>query len=226
MLICNMLTQKKYNWRLIIMKKFIKTCFVTLSALSMFTVTFYSQGVKEASAATQESQYLTDYQVKEINQTLEELRIEANNKLANHEEDFTLSKKVSSTNKPIILSFKSSPTENTTKNKTIAPLASREKSYQAYIENTAGLNFSHKLYGSFVYENGQITGHSKQVSQTGWAYSKTHSTWSDILDKSVIDVHSIGSFSALQYFKEYKTELTVKLLGSGDYRITRAKIII
>lgn len=208
------------------MRKFIKNSFVALSALSMFAVSFYSPGAKEVSAATQESQYLTDYQVREINQSLEELRIEANEKLANHEENFTLSKKVPSTNKPVILSFESSPTENKTQNKAMAPLASREKSYQAYIENTAGFDFSHKLYGSFVYEGGQITGHSKKASQTGWAYSKSHTTWSDILDKSVVDVYSVGSFSALEFFKEYKTELNVKLLGSGDYMITRAKIVI
>lgn len=55
-------------------------------------------------------------------------------------------------------------------------------------------------------------------------YSESHSTWIDVLDPSVWVVQSHGKFKALKYLAEYNTYLTVKLLGSGDYRIERAAI--
>ncbi|MFX8004441.1 hypothetical protein ABTK66_18870, partial [Acinetobacter baumannii] len=83
----------------------------------------------------------------------------------------------------------------------------------------------HKLYGQFTYSGGKLKGATKNVELSGWAYEKSHDTPPiDKLDPSVWEVKSTGTFKALKYLKEYKTYLVVRLLGSGDYRITKAKV--
>ncbi|WP_183030248.1 hypothetical protein [Clostridium sp. 1xD42-85] len=55
-------------------------------------------------------------------------------------------------------------------------------------------------------------------------YSESDKTWIDKLDPSVWEVRSHGKFKALKYLDEYNTYLTVQLLGSGNFRVTRASI--
>lgn len=70
-----------------------------------------------------------------------------------------------------------------------------------------------------------MSGATKNVEVTGWAYDKSHDTPPiDKLDASVWEVKSTGTFKALKVLKEWKTYLVIRLNGSGDYRITKAKI--
>ncbi|CDQ18561.1 hypothetical protein SAMN05192559_101827 [Halobacillus karajensis] len=85
-------------------------------------------------------------------------------------------------------------------------------------------NFEHRLAGEFIYSGGKINGATKNVDMSGAMYSESHKTWIDKLDSSVWDVHSNGTFKALKYFAEYNTYISVRLLGSWDYRITRSSI--
>lgn len=157
---------------------------------------------------------------------------EANEQLADGKEKVLVSKKVDGLDEPIQLGFENDSIEANNKfsskslvGKSVSVQAVKSKSYKAYIKNTAGLDFSHTLYGQFTYDAGKLKGATKNVTLSGWAYEKSHDTPPiDKLDPSVWEVKSTGTFRGAKILKEYKTYLVVRLLGSGDYTITKAKI--
>lgn len=213
-----------------------------LKYLSIFALAFvftFSTFLSTSSAKSPESSegYLTPEQVVELNLVLEELKNEANKKLENGSENFTVSSDVSFSDTPVSFTFdsqnensdvellNSESQDNTASSLAINALASQEKSYTATVSNTAGFNFSHRLYGSFVYGNGKVSSYTKYAELVGAMYYKSHDTTGVVLDPSVIEVHSDATFEAFRYFTEYKTLITIRLLGSGDYRVTELKIV-
>ena len=174
----------------------------------------------------QEKGYPTVEEIKQMNEALDKMVIEANKKLEAGETEIFLEEEIGETDETVSLSFKSEnvfPSDQKTGIQLLAA-PSGKKIYYASVKNTAGFNFSHQLAGEFSYGGGKIKGATKDVDLTGAMYSESHNTWIDILDPSVWVVQSHGKFKALKYLAEYNTYLTVKLLGSGDYRIERASI--
>ncbi|WP_339261886.1 hypothetical protein [Lysinibacillus sp. FSL K6-3209] len=179
-------------------------------------------------------EFPTVHEIDKANEALDELVVQANENLANGIESFYLRKSVE--NGFIELTFTSYEVTpfltnpyNAANTKflastTAAASAVKKKVYSAYVKNTIGWNFQHVLAGEFTYSNGKIMGATKDARLTGLVYSESHNTWIDVLDPSVWYVHSHGNFKAFKYLVEYNTYLSVQLLGSGNYRITRAEI--
>ncbi|WP_205002786.1 hypothetical protein [Scopulibacillus daqui] len=164
---------------------------------------------------------LTKNQKDELNNALEDLRKKANQKLAKNDENFTVSEKVN--NKNISFSFYSEPTLERN-GLVLAAASQRQKSYSATVKNTAGFNFSHRLYGTFLYGKGKVGKYTKHVDLSGPFYSKSASTHSKRIDSSVVEVSSNGKFKALKYAPvEYTTSIIVRLYGSGTYRILKLR---
>lgn len=204
------------------MKTFLK--YLSLVALALvLTVSTFSTSSSAASKKkqTEGEGYLTPEQVVEMNAALQILKDQANEKLAAGEENFTVSTEVSYSEEPVTMTFESNQTNQT---RSLA-LATQEKSYSATVSNTNGFNFSHRLYGSFVWGSGKVNTYTKYAALEGPTYYKTHVTTATRLDPSVVEVHSEGNFEAFRYFTEYKTAITIRLLGSGTYTVTEARII-
>jgi len=203
---------------------------VIVSLVLIFTFSLSSTPQKtHAMDRTVKPHQLTQMQIEEVNKKLDELRIEANKKLANHEDHFTLSKKLSFSDLPISIEVDTSPSTNNSLNTIssfeITPYASKSKSYSVTVKNTAGFNFSHKFYGDFVYSSGKVTSWSHHTEMTGWIYSKSHEYHADRIDSSVVELTDEGHFQALKYAPiEYETLIVVGLYGSGDYRILKASL--
>lgn len=206
------------------MKNLLK--YFSLVALA-FVLIVSSFSVSAGAATKKESQdYLTPEQVEEMNATLQVLKNEANEKLAAGEENFSVSRDVTYSDEPLTFTFGSQdqPVSGFS-TASIGALATAEKSYSATVSNTNGFNFSHRLYGSFVWGNGQVYSYTKYSALVGAAYYKSHSTYGSRLDSSIVDVHSNGTFEAFRYFTEYKSAITIRLTGSGTYRVTELRLI-
>lgn len=181
-----------------------------------------------ASAETSKSpneekgKYPTKKEIDAVNESLDKMIIEANEKLENGETEIHLEEKIGE--ESIELGFEVTEENQNGGVSTFAAKPSGKKNYFAYVKNTAGWNFEHRLGGSFTYSKGKVDGATKDVNMSGAMYSESHNTWIDVLDPSVWEVHSNGTFKALKYLMEYNSYLVVNLLGSGDYRITRAHI--
>lgn len=209
-----------------------KVLSIVIALASVFAFSLLS-GFSSTEASAKEinsSGYLTKDQLKEFNDVLETLRQEANTKLENHETDFTVSANVSFQEEPISLVFNTNQLDKDS-NKLLAPAntmlaaASAAKEYSATISNTAGFNFSHEVFGKFVYSGGKITSYTADANLSGFWYGKSDKTTAKELDPSVVRVTSIGTFRALKYAPvEYTTKIVVELYGSGDYRVISTSI--
>lgn len=177
---------------------------------------------KSTSSVDQEKKYPTAKEIADINEALDELVVEANKKLETDQTEISLKREIGKTNETVSLFFKSENVYDVSSSKSKYP--SGKKIYKAYVKNTAGFHFQHRLAGEFQFKGGKVTGATKDVNLTGAMYSESHNTWIDKLDPSVWVVQSHGTFRAFKFLFEYNTYLTVKLLGSGDYRIERATI--
>ncbi|PLR79247.1 hypothetical protein CU633_00475 [Bacillus sp. V3-13] len=208
-----------------------KKIIVLLLAIFMLVPTFASANTNVEEPQNKKEGLLTAQELEEINAALDKIVVKANENLDNGIEDFVVKEKIGkdtiefgfeSTNVPAILGYKS--TNLNTSISTYATAASTRKLYRASVKNTAGWNFEHILAGEFTYSGGKINGATTDVLMTGAMYTESHRTWIDKLDPSVWVVQSHGTFKALKYLVEYNTYLTVRLLGSGHYRVERAQI--
>lgn len=178
------------------------------------------------SSVDQEKGYPTAEGIVLMNEALDKMIVEANKKLEAGETEIFLEEKIGETNETVSLVFKSidvSSNKETTGIKLLAALPSGKKIYYASVSNTEGFNFQHQLAGEFTYSGGKVNGATKDANLTGYMYSESHVTWIDVLDPSIWVVQSHGKFKALKYFAEYNTYITVRLQGSGDYRVERAE---
>ncbi|MFB5663674.1 hypothetical protein [Alteribacillus sp. HJP-4] len=171
----------------------------------------------QVSAAEEEPEPLTSEQLAEINDALEDLRIEANEKLENGESDFTVSKD---------LSFGEDPIELTFEEGNEVQASNSSSNYSASVKNTAGFNFSHSISGTWTYSGGEINSVSMhEPSLTGALYGKSATQNRSELDPSIQQISSAGTFKALKYAPvEYKTNLVVQIDGGGNYRVIKATI--
>ncbi|MCM3396769.1 hypothetical protein M3638_02810 [Oceanobacillus profundus] len=177
------------------------------------------------SSSQENGDYPTKEEIELLNESLDKMINEANKKLENGETKIVLEEKLGNSDQTIELGFEVN--DINTYNDGVQLFSSKpsgKKMYHAYVKNTAGWNFEHRLVGEFTYGGGKIKGATKDVNMTGAMYSESHNTWIDKLDPSVWEVRSHGKFKALKYLMEYNSYLTVQLLGSGDYRIARASI--
>lgn len=163
--------------------------------------------------------FLTLEQIEEMNEALDRLKDEANERLEKGEVDFSVSTNVSFQEEPIVMEFEGEESDVSTY------AAKQQKSFSHTVKNTAGFNYSHKLYGNFYYQNGKVTDYSYDTVLSGPLYGKTVSTKADRTDPSVVIVRSTGTFKALKYTPfEYTTKIDIGLYGSGHYRVLKASI--
>lgn len=119
---------------------------------------FFLSVPASTSAAEVNDELLTPQEVSKINQALEELKNEANEKLASGDTNFVVSTNTGTQSESISLSFNEEDVAGLQSNRNglIQPLAVyQEKKYSAEIKNTDGFNFGAKLTGSFTYGYGR-----------------------------------------------------------------------
>lgn len=212
------------------MKKVVSLLVASILLLPNFTSA--NSEVKNVSLDDETTEYPTVEEIEKMNEALDKIVVEANKKLENGETEFVIEEKIGDEtielgfeSRDVIPTFGSNAKTSLTSVQTYtAAAASGRKLYRANVKNTAGWDFEHIVAGEFTYGSGKIKGATMDVKQTGTMYSESHKTWIDKLDPSVWAVQSHGTFKALKYTVEYNTYLTVKILGSGSYRVERASI--
>lgn len=186
----------------------------------------------QETQATESETYPSPEQLQEINEKMEEMRNEINNRLENGETDIETSRTLSFSDEPITMgvNMEDAIAENNTDTFTTFAAGTERKTYSAYVNNTAGFNFGHSVNGSFTYQTGmyinQVTNVSRSVSLTGFWYGKTHITnvQNETADGTMKRLSSRGTFTALKYAPiQYQTNITI-IFQPGSYRITQAFI--
>ncbi|WP_060789000.1 hypothetical protein [Geobacillus zalihae] len=200
--------------------------------LLAFSFMFLMFNHETSAAEYKKNYYPTKTEIEALNQELQELVDEANERLSNGEKNIEL------TSKNLKLVFKennSLGSENIMTNQlnTMGVNASSigSKSYQAYVTNTAGFNFTHAVSGIFSWNGDYLTGVSADADLTGIMYDKSSNTTVTGLDGTIgrdakiARVTSKGTFKALKYFVTYHTTLMVDVYApTKSYRIVEAKI--
>lgn len=181
-----------------------------------------------ASAAKLEGQYLTKSEIEELNVELKQLVEEANAKLANGEENIV----VSSEN--LNFGFKKNELRPSQFNSGMSVTASSigSKSFQAYIANTKGANFTHALSGTFSWNGSFLSGVIADETLTGTMYSRSGSTSIQGVDGSIgstakiARITSKGTFTPLKYlpFPTYTKIIVDVMAPTKEYRIISAYI--
>ncbi|OAK19321.1 hypothetical protein [Bacillus wiedmannii] len=181
----------------------------------------------QASANEHENNvYPTQSEIEVLNNELQVLVEQANEKLAKGEENI----EVSSNNLKLVFNQKElfTPVQSSLSAKASAV---GSKSYQAYVANTAGFNFTHAVSGVFSWNGSNLTAVSKKADLTGPMYDKSHNTYTEGLDGTIgrdakiARITSQGTFKALKYFANYYTTLVVDVYApTKSYRIIEAKI--
>jgi|SRR5699024_786793 len=202
-----------------------KVLFGVLLSVVFVIGLFGSNTSASAAEEVDSSGKLTSEQLEEMNEALENLKNKANKKLEDGEENFVVSTNVSFQDEPLEMEFEADEVENNQALSSNSTSAVQEKNFSHTVKNTAGFNFSHRVFGSFTYESGDVNNYSADSDLTGALYSKSHNTKVDRLDSSVAKVRSSGTFKALKYAPiEYKTRIDIGLYGSGDYRVLKASL--
>lgn len=186
-----------------------------------------------ASAAEEEKSYPTDAEVEGLNQELQGLVEEVNEKLAKGEEDI----EVSSENLKVVFKQEDITNPNSHKSsqlKSMGLSASSigSKSYQAYVANTKGFNFRHGLYGTFTWNGSYLSQVTADEDLSGTMYGKSATTKVTGVDGTIGrtakigKVTSKGTFTPLKWSPvSYYTTLIVDVYApTKSYRIVTAKI--
>lgn len=208
------------------MKKII--CLIT------FCLLFLTLGTGASAASDQKGQYPTDKEIEALNKELDQLVEEANKKLERGEKNVEVSSKnlklgFKEINTLDPVNLKGNQLNSTAGVVTAAAIGS--KSYQAYVSNTAGFNFSHAVSGVFSWNGDILTALSGSADTSGPMYDRSTTTTKEALDGRMgIDakvgrVVSKGTFKALKYLKAYYTTLIVDVYApTQSYRIIEADI--
>lgn len=200
-----------------------------------FIFLLISNGV--SAAEHKKSNYPTKMEIEALNQELQGLVEEANEKLANGEENIEV------TSKNLKLGFKkddftkstSSTKDNQLNSMVTAAVVGGSKSYQAYVANTTGFNFRHAVYGNFTWNGlGVLLGVTADEDLTGAVYGKSATTRIEGVDGTIgrtakiARVTSKGTFTPAKYAPySYYTTLIVDIYGpTQSYRIVTAKISV
>lgn len=165
-----------------------------------------------------------DQSLAEINEELEVLVDQINDELESGKKSSVVSVKTDDGGTLTLGVAPVKPMESATRD-VYSPMATT-KNYSAFIGyDGIGLNFNHRVYGTYQYSGGKVGKVSHEVHQTGWGYTKTHNTYIASSDSSVKRVVSRGYFSGISIpFKQYVASLTITVYGSGNYKVTTARI--
>lgn len=193
-------------------------------SLILFTFLFVLFIGSNATSANEleKDQIPNKAEIESLNHELEILVDKANQKLEKGEKNVEVSSK----------NFKLGFKQNNLLNKSrIGINAIGSKSYQAYILNTSGWNFSHAVSGIFSWKGKYLSAVSASADLTGPLYGKSSTTTKEGLDGNigstakVARVTSKGKFKALKVFVTYHTTLMVDIYApTKSYRIVKAKI--
>lgn len=197
--------------------------------LFLITMTFIGLSIcskNSASAKTLSTQsQVNDTTIADINEATEGLIEDVNNQL--EEGKSTAIATTTAGDVTITVGLDTNKSHlNTINSLGIATLSAKTtKNYSAFVSYEGiGFDFSHKLYGTYQYSGGKVGSVTAKIEQTGWAYQKSYEKDIQKVDSSVKEVTSTGYFNAFTYGKQYVAYVDVKIFGSGDYKITRAKI--
>ncbi|WML29217.1 hypothetical protein RCG24_14615 [Neobacillus sp. OS1-32] len=202
--------------------------------LLTFAILFFLSSNGGVSAAeNRASQFPTKSEIEALNQELQELVIEANERLAHGEKNI----EVTSENLKLVFNEEDLEVPSTLNksqlNSLNAAAASKigSKSYQAYVTNTAGFNFTHAVSGVFSWNGDLLTAVSASADLTGLMYDKSSTTTKEGLDGTigknakVARVTSKGTFKALKFFVTYHTTIVIDIYAPTEsYRIIDARI--
>lgn len=168
--------------------------------------------------ATALNEYPTPREIKQLNEELQILVEQANERLENGERNI----EVYSENLKLGFIENSSIQLYSTR-------ANGSKSYQAYVGNTNGFNFRHGVFGTFTWNNKVVKAITADEDLTGPMYSKSATTKiqgeDGIIGKDAT-VSSKGTFTGLKgLLKSYYTTLVIEFYApTKSYRIITAKI--
>lgn len=208
--LCYHLTKGGYK----IMKKI-----AFLLVFGIFLVTIGSPST--TATATVLNEYPTPKEIKQLNEELQILVEQANERLENGERNL----EVYSGN--LKLGFiENSPIQ------VYSSSSIGSKSYQAYVGNTNGFNFRHAVFGTFTWNNKLVKAITADEDLTGPMYSKSATTKIQGVDGSIGkdakigSVTSKGTFTGLKgLLKSYYTTLVIEFYApTKSYRIITAKI--
>lgn len=186
-----------------------------------------------ASAAQEKRAYPTDTEIESLNQELQKLVEQANEKLANGQESI----EVSSENLKLV--FKQEDIVNSTFKKSnqldskgLSANAIGSKSYQAYVANTTGYNFRHAVHGTFTWNGSYLSQVTADEDLSGIMYGKSATTKVTGVDgvigknAKIGKVTSKGVFTPLKWspFPFYTTLVVDVYAPTKSYRIITAKI--
>ncbi|MGG0889965.1 hypothetical protein [Cytobacillus horneckiae] len=192
------------------------------------SVLFSGQGVE----ASEKEYYPSKEEIEKLNNELQNLVEEANEKLSQGEEDI----EVSSEN--LYLGFKVEDekslnrlSSSASSNK-VGIQAIGSKSYQAYVGNTTGFNFRHAVHGTFTWDGSILKAITYVEDLTGPMYSKSASTTVQGVDGTIGRTAKIGKLTSKGTFTPLKwspasfyTTLVVDFYApTKSYKIITAKV--
>lgn len=194
---------------------------IALLSLSFGFMFLFNSGSSSASAA-ELNEYPTPKEIEQLNEELQGLVEQANDRLKNGERNI----EVSSEN--LKLGFK----ENGALAKGYSTYAIGSKSYQAYVGNTTGFNFRHAVFGTFTWNNSLLKAVTADDDLTGPMYSKSATTKVVGVDGTINKdakigrITSKGTFTPLKYVPyNFYTTLVVEVYApTQSYSIITAKI--
>ncbi len=198
-----------------------KLNFFWLLSVLVISFSFFATSNHAAASTDQNIDgFLTDEEVESLNEELQVLVEQANEQLAKGENEVNLS------SENLELVFSEAPSTNGFGIQSVG-----STSYQAYVSNTKGFNFTHAVSGKFSYNKDKLTAVSYKADLTGKMYDRSSTTWVTGMDGTVgsgakiARVTSQGSFKAAKYFKGYYTTLMVDVFApTKSYKIVEAKI--
>ncbi|WP_100330319.1 hypothetical protein [Bacillus xiapuensis] len=202
--------------------------------LFMFSIGILFSMSNNEVLATESNNYPTDTDIKVLNQELEQLVEEVNERLAKGE------KNIETSSKNLKIGFKQDELINPysfSQSKNLNSMAAKgssigSKTYQAYVANTKGFNFRHAVHGTFSWKGNYLTAVTGDEDLSGKMYSRSATTKVQGVDGTIGRnakigrVTSKGTFTALKYVPiSYYTTLVVDVYApTKSYRIITAKI--
>ncbi|MCM3618513.1 hypothetical protein M3936_13065 [Sutcliffiella horikoshii] len=180
--------------------------------------------------------YPSEAEIEAMNQELEGLVEEMNERLANGEKDIEIS------SENLTVGFKemdgllpsniSTVDQQNLNSESVQASSIGSKSYQAFVANTNGFNFRHGVYGTFTWNGSVLQAVTSDEDLSGPMYSKSATTKVQGVDGSIgstakiARVSSTGKFTPLKWSPvTYTTTLIVEVNApTQSYRIITEKI--
>ncbi|KMJ59087.1 hypothetical protein AB685_08465 [Bacillus sp. LL01] len=192
--------------------------------------------LNENAAKAEGKHYPTGSEIEAMNQELEGMVEELNERLANGEKNIEISsenltvgfKEVNGIQPSSISTFD----QQNLNIESVQASSIGSKSYQAFVSNTNGFNFRHAVYGTFTWNGDKLAAVTADEDLSGPMYSKSASTKIQGVDGTIGSTAKIGKVSSNGKFTPLKwspasfyTTLIVDVYApTQSYRIITAKI--